>query len=158
LKVVVISGYFNPIHIGHIDYIQEARKLGDKLIVIVNNDEQVKIKKSIPFMSDHDRIVIVKNIVGVDIATLSIDVDATVCKTLKREYDYHCQDYFFDEMIFANGGDRGNGHVPEEDLCNELGIRMVYNVGGEKTESSSSLIKKFNSNSSIIETSKIRGL
>lgn len=158
MKVIVISGYFNPIHVGHIDYIQEARKLGDRLIVIVNNDEQVKIKKSIPFMSEHDRIIIVKNIVGVDTATLSVDLDATVCKTLKREYDYHSQDYFFDEMIFANGGDRGDGYVPEEDLCKELGIKMVYNIGGNKTESSSSLINKFKSNSSFIKPSKIRGL
>ena len=142
MRVVVISGFFNPLHIGHIDYISSARNLGDFLIVIVNSDDQVKIKGSVPFMNQDDRLRIIRNIKGVDRSVISIDEDGSVCQTIREEFKRLQNDPFFEEMIFANGGDRKEGGVPEDILENELGIRMIYNVGGEKVQSSSELIKK----------------
>ena len=142
MRVVVISGFFNPLHIGHIDYISSARNLGDFLVVIVNSDNQVKLKGSVPFMNQDDRLRIIRNIKGVDRSVIAIDEDGSVCQTLREEFKRLQYDPFFDEMIFANGGDRKEGGVPEDILENELGIRMIYNVGGEKVQSSSDLIKK----------------
>ena len=142
MRVVVISGFFNPLHIGHIDYISSARNLGDFLIVIVNSDDQVKIKGSVPFMNQDDRLRIIRNIKGVDRSVISIDEDGSVCQTIREEFKRLQNDPFFEDMIFANGGDRKGGGVPEDILENELGIRMIYNVGGEKVQSSSELIKK----------------
>ena len=142
MRVVVISGFFNPLHIGHIDYISSARNLGDFLIVIVNSDDQVKIKGSVPFMNQDDRLRIIRNIKGVDRSVISIDEDGSVCQTIREEFKRLQNDPFFEDMIFANGGDRKEGGVPEDILENELGIRRVYNVGGEKVQSSSELIKK----------------
>ena len=142
MRVVVISGFFNPLHIGHIDYISSARNLGDFLIVIVNSDDQVKIKGSVPFMSQDDRLRIIRNINGVDRSVIAIDKDESVCQTIREEFNRLQNDPFFEDMIFANGGDRKEGKVPEYILENELGIRMVYNIGGEKVQSSSELIKK----------------
>ena len=85
-KIVVISGYFNPIHSGHLDYIQEAKKLGDFLVVIVNNDDQVKIKGSIPFMDEEERARIVSSIKGVDYTYISTDEDGTVSNSLLNNY------------------------------------------------------------------------
>jgi cytidyltransferase-like protein len=145
MRVVVISGYFNPLHVGHLDYIYEAKKLGEKLIVIVNNDEQVKIKGSVPFMSEEDRIRIVESITPVSGAILSIDSDESVVETLRSVYDrYNFAHGWYPEstisLIFANGGDRNLGSTPEEEFCKEVGIKTVYGVGGVKTESSSKLI------------------
>ena len=142
MRVVVISGFFNPLHIGHIDYISSARNLGDFLIVIVNSDDQVKIKGSVPFMSQDDRLRIIRNINGGDRSVIAIDKDESVCQTIREEFNRLQNDPFFEDMIFANGGDRKEGKVPEDILENELGIRMVYNIGGEKVQSSSELIKK----------------
>jgi cytidyltransferase-like protein len=142
MRVVIISGFFNPLHIGHIDYISSARNLGDFLIVIVNSDEQVKIKGSVPFMNQDDRLRIIRNIKGVDRSVIAIDKDGSVCQTIREEFKRLRNDPFFEDMIFANGGDRKEGGVPEDILENELGIRMIYNVGGEKVQSSSDLIKK----------------
>ena len=142
MRVVVISGFFNPLNIGHIDYISSARNLGDFLIVIVNSDDQVKIKGSVPFMSQDDRLRIIRNINGVDRSVIAIDKDESVCQTIREEFNRLQNDPFFEDMIFANGGDRKEGKVPEDILENELGIRMVYNIGGEKVQSSSELIKK----------------
>ena len=142
MRVIVISGFFNPLHIGHIDYISSARNLGDFLIVIVNSDDQVKIKGSVPFMSQDDRLRIIRNINGVDRSVIAIDKDESVCQTIREEFNRLQNDPFFEDMIFANGGDRKEGKVPEDILENELGIRMVYNIGGEKVQSSSELIKK----------------
>jgi|TARA_Y100000401_G_C8296545_1_gene211652 D-beta-D-heptose 7-phosphate kinase/D-beta-D-heptose 1-phosphate adenosyltransferase len=147
MRVVAISGFFNPLHIGHIDYISAARNLGDFLIVVVNSDKQVEIKGSVPFMDQDERLSIINNIKGVDRAVISIDDDGSVCETLRAEFNRLQNDPFFDEMIFANGGDRKEGGVPEDILTDELGIRMAYNVGGEKTQSSSSLIE----NSKILQ-------
>ena len=147
MRVVAISGFFNPLHMGHIDYISAARNLGDFLIVIINSDKQVDIKGSVPFMEQDERLAIINNIKGVDRAVISIDDDGSVCETLRAEFNRLQNDPFFDEMVFANGGDRKEGGVPEDILTDELGIRMAYNVGGEKTQSSSSLIE----NSKILQ-------
>lgn len=124
---VVTSGYFNPIHIGHIKLLKEAKKLGDKLIVIVNNDEQVKLKGSTPFMNELERAEIVANIKCVDGVVVSIDNDRTVSKTLK----------LLKPDIFAKGGDSTPDNTPERDL----GINIIYGVGGNKIQSSSWLKK-----------------
>ena len=142
MRVVVISGFFNPLHIGHIDYISAARNLGDFLIVIVNSDDQVKIKGSVPFMNQDDRLRIIRNIKGVDRAVIAIDEDGSVCKTIREEFKRLQNDPFFEEMVFANGGDRKEGGVPEDVLEEELGVRMIYNAGCDKVQSSSNLIKK----------------
>ena len=140
MRVVVISGYFNPLHTGHLDYIKGASELGDKLIVIVNNDKQVELKRSKPFMTEFDRMRIVSEIKGVDKAVLSIDKDGSVVETIASLYSEYSVDYFFDSMVFCNGGDRTKGNSPEEQYCYWKGIKTVYNVGGRKIQSSSSLI------------------
>lgn len=143
--IVVISGYFNPFHCGHLDYIQEAAKLGDKLIAIVNNDDQVRLKGSVGFMSESDRRRIIQSIKGVDEAILSIDKDKSVVETLEMIYDMYVSNSILQsgkvELIFANGGDRFDENVPEAKFCSEKNIRTVYNVGGAKTQSSSTLLE-----------------
>lgn len=141
MMVVVISGYWNPIHIGHLDYIENATLLGDILVVIVNSDAQVKIKGSEPFMKELARQRIVQSIKGVHRAIVSIDEDISVVETLKFVWNYYSQDPKFKGMVFANGGDRKEGNIPEINLCKELGIQETYGVGGEKIESSSNLLK-----------------
>ena len=141
MRVIVISGYFNPIHSGHIDYIKSAKQRGDVLVVIINNDNQVELKGSTPFQNENERFKIVNNIKGVDRTVLSIDEDATVCESLRMIYKTYEDDPFFHQMFFCNGGDRKEGGVPEDILTEELGIEMLYNIGGEKVQSSSELIK-----------------
>tara|TARA_Y100000356_G_C11094614_1_gene201087 strand:+ start:26 stop:478 length:453 start_codon:yes stop_codon:yes gene_type:complete len=141
-RVVVVSGYFNPIHSGHIDYLESAKEIGDYLIVIVNNDKQVELKGSVPFMDQEERVKIVSSLRCVNKAVVSIDDDPTVCQSIRKEYYSLQDDPFFIGMAFANGGDRKEGGVPEDVLEEELGINMVYNVGGKKTQSSSTLIQK----------------
>ena len=132
-KVVVVSGYFNPVHSGHLDLFFAAKALGDELVVILNSDEQVKIKGSNPFMDEQERARIVGAFKPVDRVFLSIDKDKTVCESLRAVHP----------DIFANGGDRkGENDIPELVVCRELGIEMIFNVGGGKTQSSSWLINK----------------
>ena len=104
---VAVSGYFDPIHIGHLDYLELAKKLGDKLVVIVNNNHQCKLKKGKPFMDELDRIRIVESRGFVDEVFLSIDSDRSVCKSLEE----------IKPDIFANGGDRATSEVPESVVC-----------------------------------------
>lgn len=130
--VVVVSGYFNPLHVGHLVMISQAKKMGDKLVAIVNNDYQVKLKGSVPFMSLADRVKIIKALRDVDEVFISIDKDATVCKSLTR----------IKPDIFANGGDRKSiGDVPEYSVCQKYGIKMVDGLG-KKTRASSVLIAR----------------
>jgi len=131
MKTVVVSGYFNPIHRGHVSLFKEARKLGEKLIVIVNNDKQVLIKGSQAFMDEEERKYILESIRYVDEVVVSIDEDGTQCRTLEM----------LKPDIFANGGDRKNtSDIPEAKVCERLGIQMIFNVGGDKTQSSSWLL------------------
>ena len=130
-KIVTVSGGFDPIHIGHIRMIREASKLG-KLIVILNNDAFLTRKKGRPFMPLEERKEILENIKGVDSVFVSIDEDDSVCKSLET----------IKPDIFANGGDRKDeSEIREAELCRRLGIEMIFNVGGEKVQSSSWLTK-----------------
>jgi len=130
--VVAVSGYFNPVHVGHLEMITRAKKLGDKLIVIINNDHQVKLKGSVPFMTLADRVKIMSAFQDVDEVFVSIDMDKTVCRSLAKVHP----------DIFANGGDRKSlGDVPEFPVCQKLGITMVDGLG-RKIRASSELIKK----------------
>ncbi len=128
MRTVAISGYFDPIHVGHLEYIIEAKKLGDKLIVIVNNNHQCVLKKGKPFMDENDRVTIVSSIKYVDEVFLSIDKDKTVCKSLEK----------IKPNIFANGGDRKNYEIPESVICNKYNIEIIDSLG-EKIRSSSDL-------------------
>ena len=142
MRIVVVSGYFNPIHSGHLDYLEAAKKLGDYLIVIVNNDFQVSLKGSVPFMPSDERLRIVASLSCVDKAVLSDSDDQSVVSTLKKLYEVYSLDYFFQSMTFANGGDRTEGNSPEEQYCKQNGIRLSYDCGGGKTNSSSELLEQ----------------
>ena len=128
MKVVAISGYFDPIHVGHLEYINMAKKLGDKLVVIVNNNYQCELKKGKPFMDEKDRVTIVSNLKNVDEVFLSIDKDKTVCASLEK----------IKPDIFANGGDRKNYEIPESVVCKKYEIKIIDGLG-EKIRSSSDL-------------------
>lgn len=130
-KIVVASGYFDPIHVGHIECLEKAKKLGEKLVVIINNDIQAKIKKGKSFMSQEDRMKIVSSLRCVDEVFLSIDEDKSVCKSLEA----------LKPDIFAKGGDRTIGEIPETPICNQLGIQIIDGLG-EKIRSSSELVEK----------------
>jgi cytidyltransferase-like protein len=132
-KTVAVSGGFDPIHIGHVRMFKQAAKLG-KLVVIVNNDKFLLKKKGYIFMPLAHRMELIDSIGCVDKVIPAIDKDSTVCETLRN----------LKPDIFANGGDRKKGTVREEKLCQELGIKMVYGIGGGKIESSSELVKKLN--------------
>ena len=138
-KVVIISGYFNPIHIGHINMIKGAKELGDYLVVVVNNDKQQELKKGKIIMTADERMAIVKEICGVNEVFLSLDQDPTQCKTLKAL----AEKFKGDEVIFANGGDRDSEiAIPETDVCNNNNIKMIFGVGGNDKPNSSSNINK----------------
>jgi len=140
MKIVIVSGYFNPIHIGHINYLKGSKEAGDILVVIVNNDEQVKIKGSVAFMPEKERMEIIKAIKYVDEVFLSVDKDRTVCESLRSV----AKKYPDAELFFANGGDRHQGNIPEAEICKEFNIKMIDGVGGDKIQSSSTLIKNAN--------------
>ena len=140
-KIVIVSGYFNPLHSGHIDLFKSAKKLGKELIVILNSDDQVKIKGSFPFMDEKERKKVIESIECVDLAYISIDKDKTVCETVKKIHKSLTKKDSL-SFIFANGGDRNKKNVPENDVCKDLNIKMVYGIGGEKRQSSSWLIQK----------------
>ena len=128
MKVVATSGYFDPLHVGHLECLELASELGDKLIVIVNSDLQAKQKKGKSFMMEEDRLKIVAALRCVDEVFLSIDKDSTQCESLKH----------LKPDIFAKGGDRTSDEIPELSICRELGIRIVDGLG-KKIRSSSSL-------------------
>lgn len=138
-RIVITSGYFNPLHIGHINLIREAKEQGDFLVVIVNNDEQVKLKGSCPFIPEQERIEIVKALRYADDVILAIDKDKTVAETLTAI----AKKYPGVELYFAKGGDRNTGNIPENEtkVCQDFNIKVVNNVGGGKIQSSSWLLK-----------------
>ena len=137
-KAIIVSGYFNPLHKGHIEYFKNARKLGDLLFVIVNNDFQRNLKGSKEFMLEEERMLIINELRIVDYAFLSIDKDSTVCKSIEEIYKkYHKSTI----LSFANGGDQTNSSIPELEICNHLGIKLIDGLG-DKIQSSSWLLKK----------------
>lgn len=129
--IVAASGYFDPIHKGHVEYLKKARELGGRLIVIVNSDEQTINKKGYVFMPQSDRMAIVKSLKFVDEVMLSIDRDGSVCESLR----------LLNPDIFAKGGDRTKQEIPESKICRELGIKIIDGLG-KKIQSSSELVKK----------------
>lgn len=138
--VVAVSGGFDPIHIGHIRLIKEAKKLGDTLIVILNNDNWLKKKKKHIFMHQKERQEILEAIKGVDKVILTSHQlnpdDMSVCRELMK----------LKPDIFANGGDRKgkNVAIPEVEVCRKINCRDVYNVGhGGKVQSSSWLLARY---------------
>ena len=136
-KVIIVSGYFNPIHKGHIEYFKLAKSLGDHLFVIVNNDEQREKKGSKEFMLEDERMLIVEELEVVDKVYLSIDKDRTVSNTIKKIFEENNLKYTF---CFANGGDQVKGAIPEDKICSELGIELTDGLGG-KIQSSSWILK-----------------
>ena len=137
-KAIIVSGYFNPIHKGHIEYFNNAKKLADELFVIVNSDYQRLLKGSKKFHDEDERMIIVSNIKAVDKVILSIDKDRTVCKTLKLIFNKYETEY---ELFFANGGDQNNDTIPERSICEKVGITLVDGLG-DKVQSSSWLLEK----------------
>lgn len=137
-KAIIVSGYFNPIHKGHIEYFNNAKAMADELFVIVNNDFQRELKGSKKFQEEEERLIIVGNIKAVDKVFLSIDKDRTVCETIKKIATDFAAIY---ELGFANGGDQNNETIPEQPICEEMSIVLIDGLG-DKIQSSSWLLKK----------------
>tara|TARA_B100001173_G_C16025885_1_gene563993 strand:- start:3377 stop:3793 length:417 start_codon:yes stop_codon:yes gene_type:complete len=135
-KAIIVSGYFNPLHKGHIEYFKLAKSRGDLLFIIVNNDIQRKKKGSKEFMLQDERIIIISSLKIVDEVILSIDNKSDVSKTIRYIFD----NYKNLDLSFANGGDQNNDIIPERIICEELGIKLIDNLGN-KIQSSSWLIK-----------------
>ena len=132
-KIVCVSGYFDPLHVGHIEYFEKSKQLGDELMVIVNNDHQASLKKGQSFMPELERVQIIKSLKCVDHVILSIDTDRTVCETLRTVEPK--------PTYFCNGGDQNNNTIPEGYICKERNIECLDGFG-EKIQSSSWLIAK----------------
>ena len=137
-KAIIVSGYFNPIHKGHLEYFQNAKKLADFLFVIVNSDHQRALKQSKEFQLEDERMLIVSSLKPVDKAILSIDKDRTVCQTIASIAKDYGQEY---DLAFANGGDQNNTTIPERPICEKMGITLLDGLG-DKIQSSSWLLKK----------------
>jgi D-beta-D-heptose 7-phosphate kinase/D-beta-D-heptose 1-phosphate adenosyltransferase len=137
-KAIIVSGYFNPIHKGHLEYFNNAKAMADQLFVIVNNDHQRELKGSKEFQDEKERMIIVSNIKAVDKAILSIDTDRTVCATIKMIAEQFGSEF---ELGFANGGDQNNGTIPERAVCEQMNVALIEGLG-DKIQSSSWLLKK----------------
>ena len=137
-KVIIVSGYFNPLHKGHIEYFHLAKSKGDQLFVIVNNDHQRNLKGSKEFMLEQERVLIVNELTVVDQVVLSVDQDRTVSNTLEKIHKDYSESY---ELFFANGGDQNNESIPESIICQKVGIKLLDGLG-DKIQSSSWLLKK----------------
>lgn len=139
-KGVIVSGYFNPLHKGHIEYLKLSKKKGDFLIVIVNNDFQRELKGSKKFMDETERQLIISELNVVDKVYLSIDKDRSVSKTIQMIYSELKNEF---ELFFTNGGDQDNSSILEAEVCKELDIKMIDGIGS-KIQSSSWLLKNNN--------------
>jgi cytidyltransferase-like protein len=138
MKKIVVSGGFDPVHIGHLRMFQKAKDLGDHLNVIINSNEFLEEKKGYKFMNFEERKEIILAFSCVDEVTKCIDEDNTVCKTLEMLSKKDAID------VFANGGDRKNSEdIPEQEVCAKNNINLVFGVGGDKIQSSSNLLKPF---------------
>jgi cytidyltransferase-like protein len=143
-KIAITSGYFNPIHPGHIECFRMSKELAGvkELCVIVNNDLQAYMKRGVEsFQKQEDRMKIVSSIKWVDRVFLSTDTDLTVCETLKNIFYYYKNTIPECQIIFAKGGDRFASNTPESKICQELGIQLIDGLG-DKTHNSSDLLKK----------------
>ena len=137
-RAIIVSGYFNPLHKGHLELFEKAKAEGDALWVIVNSDLQRELKRSKAFMDEDERLIIVKSIGIVDKALVSIDKDKTQCSTLRFLAKEYGTEY---DLFFANGGDQNNDSIPEVQICKEVGIELIEGLG-DKIQSSSWLLKK----------------
>ena len=141
-RISIVSGYFNPIHIGHLRMIRAAKDLAPHLVVIVNNDRQQLLKKGRILMTEDDRQAIVAELRSVDEAFVAVDDDPTVVASLRSVRER----YPDAELLFCNGGDRSDAGDPvpsaEAHLTEEIGLQMVYGVGGEEKSDSSSRINE----------------
>ena len=137
-KAIIVSGYFNPIHKGHLEYFNNAKALCDELFVIVNNDHQRELKGSTEFQKEDERMIIVSNIKAVDKAILSVDQDRTVCETIRMIANEYGANYV---LGFANGGDQNNDTIPERLICEEMNVALIDGLG-DKIQSSSWLLTK----------------
>jgi cytidyltransferase-like protein len=139
MKRVIVSGFFNPLHGGHLDMIEAAAELGDWLIVIVNNDVQQVTKKDKVILSEDNRARLMNALKHADEVIIAVDQDPTVTETLRNI----AEKYPDDDLVFANGGDRSVPEVvPEKSVCDEYGIEMVYGVGGADKADSSTRINQ----------------
>ena len=137
-KIVIVSGYFNPLHKGHIEYFHNAKKLGDNLFIIVNNDFQRELKGSKEFMDENERLLIVKELKITDKVFLAIDKDRSVIKTIEHIHKIYSG---ANKIYFVNGGDQNNKDIPEAEVCERLKIKLIDGLG-DKIQSSSWLLKK----------------
>ena len=137
-KLLIVSGYFNPIHKGHLEYFNNAKEIADELFVIVNSDLQRSLKGSKEFQKEAERLFIVQNIKAVDKAMISIDQDRTVCASIRSVFEKYGDSY---QIGFANGGDQDNDSIPEAPICQELHIELIDGLGA-KIQSSSWLLDK----------------
>ena len=137
-KAIIVSGYFNPLHKGHLELFEKAKAIGDELWVIVNSDYQRELKGSKKFMEEDERIAIISSIGIVDKSLVSIDKDKTQCETLALLAKDNNKKY---DLFFANGGDQNNSIIPEKGICKKLNIKPIDGLG-EKIQSSSWLLKK----------------
>ena len=137
---VAVSGGFDPIHSGHLNLLKGAKTLGDRLVVILNNDNWVRQKKNYVFMNEKERKEILEAIRYVDEVVITSHPENPEDMSVTRELEKIQPD------IFANGGDRKEDNIPEYDACRRLGIQMIFKVGGGKTQSSSELVKKVRGN------------
>ena len=137
-KAIIVSGYFNPIHKGHLEYFNSAKDLADELFVIVNSDFQRELKGSKEFQKEEERLFIIQNIKAVDRAIISVDKDRTVCESIRAIFEKYGEDY---DLGFANGGDQNNNSIPEAPICKELKIQLIDGLG-DKIQSSSWLLNK----------------
>ena len=137
-KLVIVSGYFNPLHKGHIEYFKLSKYNAEKLFVIINNDFQRKLKGSKSFMLEDERFIIINELRIVDKTFMSIDKDKSVNKTIKKIHSKYKNKY---KIYFANGGDQKNNSLPEKNICDKLGIKLLDGLG-KKIQSSSWLLNK----------------
>lgn len=143
-RVIITSGYFDPLHVGHLECLQLSKKLcgnDGKLIVILNNDYQCELKKGKAFMPQEEKEKILRELRSVDEIFISIDKDKSVCESIKAIAKSHEGV----ELIFTKGGDRFSHEIPEAKICNEFNIKIIDNLG-KKIQSSSGLtgIKEIN--------------
>lgn len=139
MKIVIVSGFFNPLHGGHLDMIEAAAELGDKLIVVVNNDVQQVIKKDKVILTEQNRARLIGALKHVDEVIIAIDQDPPVIETLEMI----ARKYPNDQLIFANGGDRDSeAAIPEGEVCHKYNIELVFGVGGNEKADSSTRINQ----------------
>lgn len=138
MKTAIVSGYFNPLHVGHLEYIAAAYDLAERVVVIVNNDEQVRLKGSVPFMDEEDRVFIIDSLKMVSKTFLSIDNSPGVADSIRELYKV-----LPGTLIYCTGADHTKENTPAEtEVCKELGLEIIYGVGGDKVRSSGLIIKK----------------